>query len=490
MREINRQALQRRLEAQRSMNERNPLGQFATPYPLACEIMACAFQYLPSHSKPIMLEPSCGTGVFFSALEKMAGSASLGGSVGYEIDADYAETARSLWEEAGVVVHQEDFLLAEPDRLFPLIVANPPYTRHHYLSPKYKQRIRQEIIHSEGISLSSLSGLYCYFMLASCKWLQPGGISCWLIPSEFLSVNYGTAVKSFLATKVDLLRIHRFSPENPVFDDALVSSSVVFFRRGTPSRKSVMLSSGDSLLNPEKTVLADRQKLMPSHKWHLLFEKKNNRKEKGEIRLGEVFDINRGLATGNNAFFIVDRSVIDQYGIPESYLVPVLPAPRHMKQDRFNLPATKDRKYLLCVSCDDIGEDSAYGLRRYIEIGEKKGANKGYICSHRKPWYVCGKTKAAPIVATYMSRRGKDGKTIRFIMNDALAVATNNYLLLSPKEPYRRLLDQHTMEDIWRYLNEKSTDGLESFGRTYGGGLVKFEPSELKEIPIPSHLIF
>ena len=65
-REINRKALQDNLDAQKTQKERNIMGQFSTPYPLAFEIM----QYMRKLVKTkdvSFIEPSIGTGVFYSA---------------------------------------------------------------------------------------------------------------------------------------------------------------------------------------------------------------------------------------------------------------------------------------------------------------------------------------------------------------------------------------------------------------------------------------
>lgn len=48
-----------------------------------------------------------------------------------------------------------------------------------------------------------------------------------------MDVNYGNAIKEYLLQNVHLLRIHRYDPENPLFNDALVSSCVVWFKNET-----------------------------------------------------------------------------------------------------------------------------------------------------------------------------------------------------------------------------------------------------------------
>jgi adenine-specific DNA-methyltransferase len=56
------------------------------------------------------------------------------------------------------------------------------------------------------------------------------GYAAWLIPSEFMDVNYGAALKRYLTDHVTLIRVHRFDPADVQFGDALVSSS----RAGVP----------------------------------------------------------------------------------------------------------------------------------------------------------------------------------------------------------------------------------------------------------------
>ena len=48
-----------------------------------------------------------------------------------------------------------------------------------------------------------------------------------------------------------------------------------------------------------------------------------------QITLGDLFDIKRGVATGANKFFILDEAQGVAEGIPEEFLIPILPSPRY-----------------------------------------------------------------------------------------------------------------------------------------------------------------
>ncbi|MFP3938115.1 MAG: Eco57I restriction-modification methylase domain-containing protein [Phycisphaerae bacterium] len=90
---------------------------------------------------------------------------------------------------------------------FNLVLTNPPYVRHHHLSPKDKRRLQARIAEELGLSISGLAGLYVHFLLLTHQWMEEGGIGIWLIPSEFTNVNYGIAVQRYLTEHVRLLHM-------------------------------------------------------------------------------------------------------------------------------------------------------------------------------------------------------------------------------------------------------------------------------------------
>ncbi|KAA3379196.1 hypothetical protein F1906_12170 [Akkermansia muciniphila] len=65
-----RAAAQLSLEHGIPASERNKKGQFATPYKLALQIVKEAFRLCPKAQN--VLEPSCGTGAFISAVRSLS----------------------------------------------------------------------------------------------------------------------------------------------------------------------------------------------------------------------------------------------------------------------------------------------------------------------------------------------------------------------------------------------------------------------------------
>src|SRR5207248_1536624 len=123
--------------------------------------------------------------------------------------------------------------------------------RHHHLNREEKERLGRLTFERTGVEVNGLAGLYVYFLLVATAWLEDGGHAAWLVPSEFMDVNYGAAIKRFLCDRVTLLRVHRFDPERVQFDDALVSSVVLTLRKARPPENhTVRFTFGGSIADP------------------------------------------------------------------------------------------------------------------------------------------------------------------------------------------------------------------------------------------------
>ena len=239
--EQQRISLQSNLDGQKTQAERNRLGQFATPTALAQNILKYAATLLPPGAKAHFLDPAIGTGSFYSALCKVFPKTQIAEAHGFEIDPHYGTPAARLWKDTGLAMKLADFTHADPSPRFNLIICNPPYVRHHHLENGNKSRLQLRTQQASGMKISGLAGLYCHFLGLSHAWMADGGIAGWLIPSEFMDVNYGQIVKRYLLDRVTLLHIHRFDPNDVQFADALVSSAVVWFRKAPPPQGSPSL---------------------------------------------------------------------------------------------------------------------------------------------------------------------------------------------------------------------------------------------------------
>jgi len=497
-RENARLVLQADLDRARTQTERNRLGQFATPPRLADEIVRAAIAILPQSSALRFLDPGFGTGSFYSALLKQVPSRMIKAARGFEIDPHYGEPAKALWEETGLHLELADFTKAdapagERDR-FNLVICNPPYVRHHHLSPQHKQHLRLMLNKQCGFDMNGLSGLYCYFLALSKAWMTPDGVAAWLIPSEFMDVNYGFKVKEFLLEQLTLLRIHRFDSAEVQFDDALVSSAVLFFRNTAPvAGATVDFSYGGTVLAPRLTESIPAAQLRDIAKWSALPEKIRLEADRGDgYTLADFFSIKRGLATGCNSFFVIAKEDVARHAIPGEFLTPILPSPRDLDADEIEAeangnPSIQKQRFLISCNLPETVIKAKHPIFfKYLESGKAAGVDQRYLCAHRDPWYCQEDRPASPFLCTYMGRpSSKSVAPFRFILNHSKATAANVYLMLYPRPLVANVMKQHPEATnlIWEALRDITGDTLTDEGRIYGGGLHKIEPKELAKVP-------
>lgn len=233
----------------------NRRGQFATPPLLAREIARylrmVAGDNLPNLS---FADPALGSGSLYAAALAEFGAERIVSAIGIEIDEDLCSIARTVWAETGLrVVCGDCIAFITNDHSTPnLIIANPPYVRHHHLDPATKRRLQALTAQRTGIHVSGLAGLYVYVVLLSMAWLARSGYAAWLLPAEWMDVGYGAALRRFFCEQATLIRIHRFHPADTQFADALVSSTVVVLRNEPPPPDHcVAISTGGTLLQPQ-----------------------------------------------------------------------------------------------------------------------------------------------------------------------------------------------------------------------------------------------
>jgi adenine-specific DNA-methyltransferase len=306
-----------------------------------------------------------------------------------------------------------------------------------------------------------------------------------------MDVNYGKAIKQYLLDQVTLLRIHRFDPLEVQFDDALVSSAVVWFRKNTPPQDhTVDFTFGGTLSSPRQSMSVPVEALRHELKWSR-FPRAGVREHSTAPTLGDFFAIRRGLATGDNKFFVLNMERAEALQLPEEFLTPILPSPRYMSgseilaDDLGNLILDR-RLFLVNCRLPEAEIASRYpSLWSYLQTGVPDTSGC-YLCRMRNPWYTQENRPVAPLLCTYMGRSGAgDRGPFRFMLNHSRAIAANVYLMLYPKQQLTDALEAEPslIRRIWTMLNATCPKELMAEGRTYGGGLHKLEPKELANLP-------
>lgn len=276
------------------------------------------------------------------------------------------------------------------------------------------------------------------------------------------------------------------------FADALVSSSVVWFRNTKPTEDhKVLFSYGGTLAAPVMQRHVCATTLLGEPQW-TRYPLADAATSRGHVTIGDLFDVKRGLATGGNNFFIMTRAQIEARGLPFECFTPVLPSARHLRDDEIKadengIPVIEKPLFLLDTRLREEEIAHRYpALKAYLDTGKtgEKPTSGGYLCRSRSPWYAQENRPAAPFICTYMGRPKPGGRPFRFFLNHSRATACNTYLLLYPKPHLARIFasDPDLKRTVWEFLNAISAEELLGSGRVYGGGLHKMEPRELRSV--------
>jgi len=463
-----------------------------TPPELAYEIATIAIGFLKERSLDIHFgDPAVGNGVFFGALLKALNQNSINSACGIDINPDQVLAAKRRWQQFGLDVMVGDFLHLDKMEKRTLILANPPYLRYQKIKPNYKKSLRERAFLATGIDISGSAGLYVYFLILSHKWMQPNAIAAWLIPSNFMVTNYGMAIREYLTTKVQLLRIHNYDATVPQFESVKIIPSVVVFRNKKPDSKTIAtLSFGKSLLKPYFSEDVKVSDLSSQNIWNIPINKSVDKIN--SCLISDLFEVRRGIATGANNFFILERKEAKILGIPENALRPILPKSRVLQSniiesDEDGYPNVKPQLVLIDCNLSENDISILYPeFYKYLLKGKNEGIVNRALVKNRHPWYKQENRKPAPYLCTYMGR-GKDNKPpVHFIWNKSKAIATNTYLMLFPKRSLEQVLSTQPEyeQELFKVLQNTAEKFLDWPLREYADGLKKIEPKGLQNVQI------
>ncbi|SEK88001.1 hypothetical protein SAMN05216359_103447 [Roseateles sp. YR242] len=386
--------------------------------------------------------------------------------------------AAGLTHRATVLVGDYRELSLSPAQGPTLFIGNPPYVRHHEISPGWKTWYSYCLAHA-GLKGSQLAGLHLHFFLKTRLLAVPGDFGVFVTAAEWMDVNYGQALRDMLANGLGGTEVFVVSPALRVFEDAMVSAAITCFEPG--AERSSLRFQPINDLEHLATLPAGREVAMAAArtetKWSILVRGGRPARQAGQIELGELFQVSRGQVTGLNRVWVHSTHAPD---LPASYLIPAITDAADISTAAGQEIATLDRlRRVVSLPRDLTGLPAAHRrtIETFLDWARQQGAHEGYIARHRKPWWHVHLRDPAPIVMTYMGRRPP-----AFALNTAGARLINVAHGLYPRQP----LQQAQLRRLVQWLNANvSIDA----GRVYAGGLTKFEPSEAMRILLPEQLL-
>ena len=544
-------------------SERQSLGQFYTHPDIAEAICNWAIQP-DSDQTPRVLDPASGSGTFtveaYHRIQRTNPTATHQEIVDSIVAVDINRlplhltalnlSSRSVQERTRQLHTFNDsfFSLSPRDKrirqdsddgdelgTFDAAVANPPYIREEELSPS-KEHFRShlkdyagnnsKVYYSGRKSLSAKSDAYVYFVTHAIQFLKDGGRLGFIIPTKWLTTQYGESFQEFLYAQTKVHAVVGFSDRafSALVDTVLLFvekceseegrresitdfirvkeqlspddlSSIAGYRRSVPDGKLFDVEEPEeyrAVSVPQKQLAQQGgQKLGyylygPSPFIPLV----NSNKTK---RLDEFADVAFGNKTGNNGFFLLDDQDVSQWDIDSRFLQPAIRSIRGME----SLTLTDTDQYLLDFdeyvkqvesqrsglrSNADLAEavkntlrDDGYdGALRYIEHGADEGVPDGRTVSEQNtPWFNLGNLLVPEVLhPVFYDERV-------FTVDNVGSFAPTNAIQCVDINEYEEVLQYVLNATIYKIL-------LELWGRHEGGGALQLLTYEVASVPVPN----
>ena len=422
-----------------------------------------------------VIDPGTGSGRFLLAAGRRLPKATL---VGVESDPLPAMIARANLTAAGFAGRAEvvlgdyrDFKSGlAPGRT--LYIGNPPYVRHHEVSPAWKKWLVTQASR-RGLQASQLAGLHVHFFLATVLHAAARDFGAFITAAEWLDVNYGKLLRELFLRELGGRSITVIEPTAMPFPDAATTAAITYFEIGARP-KSVRfrrVASLEAISEHGANHRVRRERLETERRWSHL----TRPARKGPvdyIELGELCRVHRGQVTGANKVWIAGSH---SEGLPEAVLFASITKARELFQAGKVLHDLSQLRKVIDLPADlDVFQSSERtAIDRFLSRAKSAGAHQSYIAVNRKAWWSVGLRPPAPILATYMARRPP-----AFVRNCAQARHINIAHGLYPREPWSEIVLSRLVEHLNRATSVND-------GRTYAGGLTKFEPREMERLLVP-----
>ena len=437
------------------------LGAFYTPKTIA-EVLA---EWIVRSGSERLLEPSVGDGALLEAAVARARSL-LGGEsrlrfLTCDLDPD-AIAAASQKLPAGSETRAIDFLQLDVGSTgrFQGIIANPPFTRNHTLSATRRKILRNRF------NVSGAAGLWVYFLIHALEFLVPGGRLAAIVPASALFSNYGRAVLKRLAMSFATVELRQIV-DKPLWVNRAAERGAIVLADG--------YCQGSSMLpNP---VLWSSIGASASHgnDCDTAFEELAASSSPFE----SLATLRIGIVTGYNAVFLINEDERLAMGIDRSDVVPVVGRTRHVPglwisaADLIDQASVGGKTWLLAPN--NISVRGSPARRQLAKISARRRSRTVWF-KKRHPWWRIELGPPCNAVFTYMNDLGP-----RLVLAKDELRCTNTL--------HQVFFQDTTSEEsrIAAALTMISTFGqlaAERVGRSYGGGVLKFELADARRMPI------
>lgn len=459
-------------------------GGYYTPHDIAQFIVNWAIR----NPNDTILEPSCGDGSFLSALQNKIGAENNKTVIAVELDKIEAKKAAIY----GYNIVNNDFFTYYRDYIegkqsFDVIVGNPPFIRYQNFDENYRT-VAFEIMKRHGFHPNRLTNIWLPFLMLSCEALSDKGRIGMVIPAELFQVDYSAEARQYLSSHFAKLTLITF--KRLVFDD--IQQEVVLLLGEKTARDAgirvIELNGLEDLKNQCLSSMDKTEAKTLDHsndKWVKYYLSNEELQLLRELNADErisnatdLYEINVGLVSGENDFFLSNWERVIANDLQDEVKPIISRADQvkgiHLSKEEYLLLRNNGKRVSIFMPDDLPVEELSKSAQDYIAWGESKGFNKNYKCRIRKRWYIVPNSWTAD---AFLIRQAN--LYPRMILNPAGALVTDTL----HKVRFHYGVDRNAVASA--FLNTYTLALSETLGRSYGGGVLTFEPGEMRRMRIP-----
>ena len=472
-------------------------GGYYTPSLIAEFICSWAIQT----EDDLVLEPSCGDGNFIqAAIERfnelgVNGSDLYGRIKGVELipeEADKATKRASSFGLNGDTIVNNDFfsyISNQEDISYNSIIGNPPFIRYQNF-PSEHRAIAIQMMEDLGLKPNKLTNIWVPFLVICSSLLSDNGRLGMVIPAELFQVKYAEQTRVYLSQFFERITIVTF--KKLVFDGIQQEVVIMLCEKNVENARGIrvlQLDDLDQLSDIDFEAVAETEVVNIRHdneKWTKYFLNPREidflREIKDSKRIplaNDILDADVGIVTGRNAFFMLKQSQVKEWNLDEvttkvvsksNQLAGVI-----FNDSDFDVNAQNDLPTNLFLPENTEFDSLDNNSKRYITYGEEQEFHTGYKCRIRKRWYI---TPSLWIPQGFALRQVN--RYPKLVLNHVEASSTDTI------HRVRFLSEEYSPESIVVcFLNSLTFAFSEVTGRSYGGGVMTFEPTEIEELLIP-----
>ncbi len=458
---------------------RKDYGQFFTPSLVASMMV----QWIIENKPKAILDPAFGLGIFYEEISKLSLQYKWH-LTAYEIDNNILSYLGHIQNNSNLTILNQDYLEADIE-YYDAILCNPPYMRfqkfinRHHILPKIEQQI--------GKKLVGYSNIASIFLIKALQQLKDNARLAFILPFEFFNTGYGKEIKKTLIEKHLLKQIIIFANEKDIFPDATTTICILLCQNDQV-KQDIKITNIKN--NQEIKEIANvshyyhhqltNDQLPHQKKWTpiILSLLSDQKIPKGFCKLSEYGAFKRGVATGANNFFALNKSKIEELKLNDKNISPCITKSNLINQCIFT---NNDLELLIeqdkSIYCLDIKDINDQAVINYLKLGEEQGYNQRYLTKNRQPWYKLEKREPAPILFGVFNR----GR-LKVIRNFTTAINFTCYHGFYPN-----LFGNNIINKLFIYLiSDIGQNIIKMNKRSYGNNLDKFEPGDLNNSFCPN----